>query len=104
MFTRLFALVLGATSACTSMEDYYPEGELTQVDGREFIVVAKPNFGQNVYFASPNEPTMKEAIVNAAVALPALNVRAIEQATGCQVVRETIRDTGAGGVFAAVDC
>lgn len=86
------------------MTDYYPDAKTTDIDGRTFYVAARPQNGENVYLSGPNEPKLFEAIYSGDIALPALNIAAIEKVTGCEAIPETIKNVESGITFAAVKC
>lgn len=86
------------TTACTRMEHYYPQAHKTVVDGEEFVVRKQ---GEGNYLAIPNDPSQYNVMsVDARAALK--NVRAIEQVTGCKVVRESIQNRGVNTIAAVV--
>lgn len=99
---KLFYSVLviaTAVSACTRMEQYYPDGTKTVIDGEEFIVRQQ---GAGNYLAVPNDVSPYNMMsVDARAALK--NVRAIEQVTGCTVIRESIQNREVNTI-AAVRC
>lgn len=90
-------------AACTQMTDYYPGAQVVEVEGRAFFVAPRPDNGVNVYLAGPNEPALNEVVTGRDMTLPHMNVIAIEAATGCQVVQETVRNTDPT-TYAAVNC
>jgi hypothetical protein len=98
--TTALALVAG----CSEMEDYYKDVETVDIEGRTFFVAAQPKNGPNVYLAGPNEPELGSVLLMRDMTLPTANIAAIEKATGCAVLRETVLNVNVGTTFAAVDC
>lgn len=86
-------------SSCTHMEQYYPDATKTLIDGEEFVVRQQ---GEGNYLAVPNDPSRYNVASTDARAAPR-NVRAIEQVTGCAVLRDSIQNRGLNTI-AAVSC
>ena len=85
--------------ACTPA-DYFPESEITVIDGEDFVV--RPLSSPNSFQAFTNTPSGGELWVIRPQRY-IQNVKAIEAATGCAVIRESIVNTG-NNTIAAVDC
>jgi hypothetical protein len=104
MKTAIFSVSAALSlNACTKMQDYYPNSKIVQVEGRDFFVTARPSSGPGVYLAGPNEVKQRQLWIRD-LALPAANVLAIERATGCRVLPETILNISTGPTYAAVKC
>ena len=92
-------MLAALTTACTRMEQFYPEAEKTVVDGEEFVVRKQ---GEGNYLAIPNDPSRYNVMTVDARAA-SKNVRAIEQVTGCKVITESIQNRRVNTI-AAVRC
>lgn len=88
-------------AACTKMEQYYPNGQVVLVDGIEFSV-SPMGSRPSTYRAMPNNPRDQNFLTIDPMTW-VQNVKAIEQATGCPVLRESIKN-GDSYTFAVVDC
>lgn len=86
-------------AGCTRMEQYYPAGTKTFVDGEAFIVTER---GEGNYLAVPNDPSKYNLFtVDARASLK--NIRAIEQVTQCKVARDSVQHRELNTI-ATVDC
>lgn len=86
-------------SACTTMEDYFPDATKTIVDGEEYMV--RP-LSPGTYQAFPNTPDLGRLVAYDA-RIWGNNVKAIQQVTGCTVMLGSTRNENDSTV-AAVDC
>lgn len=87
--------------ACTKMEQYYPNGQVVEIDGIEFSVSPMGN-KVGSYKAMPNNPRDQSFLMLDPMVW-VRNTKAIEKATGCTVYRESVRNYE-NTTFAAVDC
>lgn len=96
--------IIGAAmilSACTKMEQYYPNGQVVEIDGIEFSVSPMGSKAGS-YKAMPNNPRDQSFLMLDPMVW-VRNTKAIEKATGCTVYRESVRNHE-NTTFAAVDC
>jgi hypothetical protein len=96
-------VLLGLLCGCTEVADYLKDAVIVDIDGVEFFVAERPNNGKNVYVAGANKPK-GSSLIYTDFSLPIASIAAIEKVTGCNVVPETVVNSGAGTTFAAVDC
>lgn len=85
-----------ATFACTRMDQYF-DGQVVQVNGRDFLVRQLSSGG---YQAMPNDPELR---LTKDPSIWPLNVSAIEKATNCKVNPASIKNNDADTI-AAVEC
>ncbi|OWV40408.1 hypothetical protein [Mameliella alba] len=90
-----------ALGGCTEMQDFYDETSVVVVDGQEIMVRPLPG-RTNSYHATANHPDGSALFTSKPLA-SVNNVRAIEQFTGCTVIRESIENREMH-TFAAVHC
>ncbi|NTT88226.1 hypothetical protein [Tabrizicola fusiformis] len=85
--------------ACTKMEQYFPNGKTTTIDGEEYLV---HEISPGTYQALPNDPDLSWMVAYDA-GIWAKNVRAIEAVTGCKVAPGSTRNQD-NNTVAAVNC
>lgn len=93
-------LLLVFLSACTTMDQYFPNSTLTTVNGEDYLV---RQLGPSTYQAVPNDPSKHSVFGTYDASVWANNIRAIEQVTGCKVPSGSVRNEMTNTV-AAVDC
>lgn len=85
-------------AACDEMADYYPNGQVTVIDNKEYLVNRAAN---GSYQAFQNKEDFALVIDPMEYVR---NVKAIEAVSGCRVIRETIRNTKIPSTIASVEC
>ncbi|WP_421461289.1 hypothetical protein [Agrobacterium tumefaciens] len=95
------ALMVAVLTGCTKMEQYYPNGQVVEIDGIEFSVSPMGNKAGS-YKAMPNNPKDQSFLMLDPMVW-VRNTKAIEKATGCSVYRESVKNHE-NTTFAAVDC
>jgi hypothetical protein len=92
MLKVLVVLGVLGVSACSSMNQYFPDGQVTVVDGVEHLVRPLPGRA-NTYQAMVNNPTVAQAATGIDAAIYVRNVTAIEQVTGCRVALASVSNS-----------
>ncbi|KAA1178061.1 hypothetical protein FP026_22960 [Rhizobium tropici] len=97
-FFTVFALI--GLAGCQGVSSYFPGSKVVKIDGVEYSV--RPLSNKNSWQAGLNRPTGASLLVIDPT-IYAGNVKAMEAATGCAVLRETIQNSD-NFTIAAVDC
>ena len=84
------------------MSDVYSKGQVTVVDGKEYVV-RKGDAQTNDYMAMPNVAALKPFGLLPSATTNAGNVRAIQAVTGCPIDLTSVNH-GDGVTRAAVAC
>ena len=87
-------------ASCQGVSSFFPNSKIVTVDGTEYMV--RPLSSKNSWQASPNRPTGASLLLIDPT-IYAGNVKAIEAATGCAVLREAVQNSD-NNTIAAVDC
>jgi hypothetical protein len=96
----LTVLALVGLVGCQGVSSFFPNAKVVIVDGVEYSV--RPLSSKNSWQAGLNRPTGASLIVIDPT-IYAGNVKAIEAATGCTVLRETVQNSD-NNTIAAVNC
>ncbi|MGG6894515.1 MULTISPECIES: hypothetical protein [Rhizobium] len=97
-FLKVFAFVVLA--GCSTVSGYFPDSKVVTIDGTEYM--ARPLSAKNSWQAGLTRPTGSSLlIINPTIY--AGNVKAIEKASGCSVLRESVQNSD-NSTIAAVDC
>ena len=97
-FLTVFALV--GLTGCQGVSSFFPNSKVVTVDGTEYMV--RPLSSKNSWQATINRPT-GASLMLIDPTIYAGNVKAIEAATGCVVLREAVQNSD-NNTIAAVDC
>lgn len=104
-FSRLSLTIAGVSAlalpSCTQMTQFYPDAQVLVIDGEE-IAVGPVSGMPGVYRAMPNRPTPNQGFRSDPSSLPK-NIQAIEAASGCAVIRDSVQIRSVA-TLAAVDC
>ncbi|WP_246661097.1 MULTISPECIES: hypothetical protein [unclassified Rhizobium] len=98
-FFAVFALI-GLAGCQGGVSSYFPGSKVVKIDGVEYSV--RPLSSKNSWQAGLNHPTGASLLVIDPT-IYAGNVKAMEAATGCAVLRETVQNSD-NFTIAAVDC
>ena len=88
---------------CTEQSQYFSDGQVVEIEGREFFVRQPSSEQSSVYTASLNQ-TPGDALYRRDFSLPAFNVKAIEAVSGCKVDPSTVYNNSIGLTTASVSC
>lgn len=98
---RLFTVIaLVGLVGCQGVSSFFPGSKVVTVDGTEYMV--RPLSSKNSWQATTNHPT-GSSLMLIDPTIYAGNVKAIEVATGCIVLREAVQNSD-NNTIAAVDC
>jgi len=95
---KIFAFAV--LTGCSTVSGYFPDSKVVTIDGIEYM--ARPLSAKNSWQAGLNRPTGSSLLlINPTIY--AGNVEAIEKASGCAVLLESVQNSD-NSTIAAVDC